>query len=254
MPKNKASPRWTPEEDVILKHYYRSKGLVYCVQRIPNHSQAAIIVHAGLLGLSKKRPKPRSQWTEDEESILLKHYVNGGTTACMEFLPGRTRNAIAHRARKLGLQTKVGWTEKEREILRQYYPDEGRNCSKRLPDKSESSVYDQAAKMGLVQKSMAPWTPKEDAIIRRNYKNVGECKRQLPHRSISSIAKRISALGLGKKLRASSKSWTKEEDAILREYYLKEGNMVIMRLPGRSPHAVWVRADKLGLTDRYQEN
>ena len=30
--------------------------------------------------------------------------------------------------------------------------------------------------------------------------------------------------------------------------------MVIMRLPGRSPHAVWVRADKLGLTDRYQEN
>ena len=71
MPKNKASPRWMPEEDAILKRYYRSKGLAYCVQRIPNHSQAAIIVHAGILGLSKKRPKPRSQWTEEEESILL---------------------------------------------------------------------------------------------------------------------------------------------------------------------------------------
>lgn len=254
MQKNRASPRWTSEEDALLKRHYRSKGLAYCVQRIPNHSQAAIIVHAGLLGLSKKRPKPRSQWTGDEEDVLLKYYVDGGTAACMEFLPGRTRNAVAHRARKLGLQTKVGWTEDERDILRQYYPEEGRECSKRLPDKSEGSIYVQAAKLGLVQKSVAPWTPKEDAIIRQNYKNVGECKKQLPHRSISSIAKRISTLGLSKKLRASSKSWTKEEDAILREYYLKEGNMVIMRLPGRSPHAVWVRADKLGLTDRYQEN
>ena len=58
MPKNKASPRWTPEEDVILKHYYRSKGLVYCVQRIPNHSQAAIIVHAGLLACPRNARSP----------------------------------------------------------------------------------------------------------------------------------------------------------------------------------------------------
>ena len=73
MQKNRASPRWTSEEDAILKRHYRSKGLAYCVQRIPNHSQAAIIVHAGLLGLSKKRPKPRSQWTGDEEDLLLKY-------------------------------------------------------------------------------------------------------------------------------------------------------------------------------------
>lgn len=250
----KDSLRWTQEEDTIMKRYYRSKGVSYCMQRLPGRTQAAIIVHAAHLGLARKRPKPKAEWTKEEETVLLKHYLDGGVNACLPFLPSRTSYAIAHRAQKLGLTSKPFWTDEERDILRQYYPEEGRFCAARIPGKTESSVYDQAFKMGLVKKAVTPWTSKEDAVLQRNYKDIGECKRQLPHRSISSITKRLRSLGLAKKLRALTRPWTKEEENILLNYYLQEGNMTLLRLPGRSPHAIWVRANHLGLTRNKLKN
>lgn len=254
MSEKKASPRWTPEEDATMKRYYRSKGISYCMQRLPSRTQAAIIVHAAHLGLARKRPKPKTNWTKEEEAILLNHYLDGGVRACLPLLPGRTSHAITHRAQKLGLTSRPFWTDEERNILRQYYPEEGRLCAARIPGKTGSSVYNQASKMGLVKKAIAPWTSKEDAVLKRHYKDIGECKRQLPHRSIGSIAKRLRALGLTKKLRMLTRPWTKEEEDILRECYQQEGNMTVLRLPGRSPHAVWARASHLGLTSKSLKN
>lgn len=52
----------------------------------------------------EQRKGPRRFWTGREEKLLHRHYPNGGVTACLAVLPGRTASSIYNRAGFLGLR------------------------------------------------------------------------------------------------------------------------------------------------------
>lgn len=44
-------------------------------------------------------------FTKSEDAILIRYYETEGPSGLLEFLPHRTKDAIRHRARKLGLKS-----------------------------------------------------------------------------------------------------------------------------------------------------
>lgn len=60
-----------------------------------------------------------------------------------EELPHRSRKSILNKRSKLGYTTSR-WTEKEREVLLEFYEDEGESITLRLPGRTWDSIRSQA--------------------------------------------------------------------------------------------------------------
>lgn len=94
---------------------------------------------------------------------------------------------------------------------------------------------------------MKPWTPEEDAVVRRGYAEGGRATaaQLLPGRSPWSISVRARQLGV---LKRTAVVWTEAELAVLRARFVEEGpDALLSALPGRSREAIGNRAHKLGL-------
>ena len=59
-------------------------------------------------------------WTKKEIEILK---TAAGVQEACDLLPHRSRASIKTKRSKLGLSSQSRWSEKEREILKQYYPN-----------------------------------------------------------------------------------------------------------------------------------
>jgi hypothetical protein len=68
-------------------------------------------------------PAGHSPWTEAEDAVLLAVYAQAGATEASRSLPTRTRNAIFHRARELGLSRRARWTPSEDRSLTNLWED-----------------------------------------------------------------------------------------------------------------------------------
>lgn len=104
------------------------------------------------LDIYVKRPETVKPWTEEEQQIIRDKFPVLGK-GVMEYLPGRTWNAIQTRAYKLGLSADgyAGiWTQEERKILKTHFPTtEMADMVKLLPRRSKSSICNQARLMHL---------------------------------------------------------------------------------------------------------
>lgn len=109
----------------------------------------------------------RKLWTIEEDDFLRENYSSLGAKECSKILD-RTEASIAHRARKYGLKSsktnrnKV-WSEKEKNILREYYPIFGLDyCKELLPNRTSDSIYTEAYILQLkncnVKSSTPAWT------------------------------------------------------------------------------------------------
>lgn len=92
-----------------------------------------------------------------------------------------------------------------------------------------------------------PWTPDEDAIVRRVYplaRGRARCAKLLPHRSIHALAVRASTLNVVR----GGRHWTAAEDKLLRLVWGEQGERTVcQKLPGRTPAAIVSRAKHLRL-------
>lgn len=170
-PTTPRKPPWSEQEDVILQSYYSTEGIA-CQKRLTNRSQHAIRQRAKLLGLIGKNTI--HQWSSEENEILKNNY-GLGIKALQKLLPGRTRWAIIHRKRKLQAQGELifsikrkHWSEEEDAILRYYYPLEGSNCKKRLPNRSKDAIRQRANNLGITDNPNIIWTKEELHIIEEN--------------------------------------------------------------------------------------
>ena len=94
----------------------------------------------------------KKQWTKEEDEILVNNYTRLGPTDCAALLEGRTVIAIKNRAQSLGLifrKEMFGWTDEEMDILRKYYPIEGKRVAARLPNRTISTIQVTAHRAGI---------------------------------------------------------------------------------------------------------
>lgn len=108
-----------------------------------------------LLATCRRYDMSQGAWTQNEDAVIAQHYLDGGADACMHKLPGRSRNAIQHRASALSAtRTKDSsntlWTEAEDSIVREHYPTRGGSAIQGLlPGRSAKAIRLRAAILGI---------------------------------------------------------------------------------------------------------
>ena len=134
--------------------------------------------------------------------MILKYYPTNGCNFVYELLNGkRSKTSIMGIASKLGIRKQV-WSEKELEILYKYYPDEGSQIIKRLPNKTVSQIASKAQTLKIKSNSsLCPrnnkWSPEEDEIIREFYPYEGKlCASHLDKRGEGAVQQRAALLGI----------------------------------------------------------
>lgn len=158
-PKFKSEWYWSEEEDNILRSFYFKCGLEYCYKQLKGkRTYVAIKARANKLGLTLSECSgSHTLWSKEEDKILRKYYSSKGLEFCYKKLKERrTKIAIKSRANSLGLKISVlkskkikkvkkhkscYWTEKEDNILKIYYPNEGLDfCYEKLGGKRTKSA------------------------------------------------------------------------------------------------------------------
>lgn len=98
---------WTPNEDRIILNYYPAEGK-RVIDRLPGRTVASCQLRAYMLGIGTRPGHfPGAQWTKEEDAILKEFYPLDGQ-AVVQKLPWRSVNAIATRARSLGVKRYYG--------------------------------------------------------------------------------------------------------------------------------------------------
>lgn len=210
----------------------------------------------------------RKRWTTDEIAVLREYYPYEGE-AVFKRLPGRTKKSCRIQASKLDIAKKkivdepvevqpiLGeealyiklWSKSEDEILKQYYPYEGGNVCKRLPDRDAGACRGRASKLGLSYlDGDRKWSVQEDEILKKYYPSEG-----------SSVAERLSdrtpaaCINRARRLNIQVKQkWTKEEEDIISKFYPAEGIKAFERLPGRSIEACLKKAKNMNVASGKQ--
>ena len=91
-----------------------------------------------------------TRWDESEVSILLENYKTKTVDELAELLPGRSCDAIKQRAQQEEIALDyIPWTEEEFNIIRQYYPTEGKKVQRRLPNRSVKNIQVTAFRLGV---------------------------------------------------------------------------------------------------------
>lgn len=140
---------WSDEEIQILRNYYAEHAknpiIKDLLSLLPKRSEDGIKAMVSRLHLSTSP----SVWTEEENDILRKYYVSEGTMQVSQRLKNRTISGIQSQANKLGL-TRIGWSEKEIQLLRELYPINGANIPELLTTKSRRKIMRYAKKLGII--------------------------------------------------------------------------------------------------------
>lgn len=98
-----------------------------------------------------------SEWTPVEDRMLAKHFRKHGSVwdGWARVLPGRSRNSIAARANRLGLEwprPRRNWTDLEDEVIVRYYPEHGLSWDgwgELLPGRTAQAISARASKIGV---------------------------------------------------------------------------------------------------------
>lgn len=140
---------WTEEEDEIIRKYYPQYGEDECSKHLSNRTPKACKGRAQILGVKKE-----SLWSEEEDNTLRHFYPIEGGDVYKRFY-NKTKHQCMQHARLLELSAvTIGtsaqkWTPEEDEIIRKYYPTEGKRCCSRLNNRSEKVVRGRASFLGV---------------------------------------------------------------------------------------------------------
>lgn len=137
------------------------------------------------------------------------------------------------------------WSLEEDEILKRYYPVEGKDVYTRLLGRSKSACQHRARILRINSKKR--WTKDEDSTLMEFYPSEGgNVSLRLPYKDLDSIYKRAHAL----KLKAPNRleRWSHKELEYLRKHYSQKGAIgVAEHLRTRSVEACRHKASMLGL-------
>lgn len=98
------------------------------------------------------------RWTSQEDAVLLKYHArlksvlkrDDALEKLKALLPGRSRQMIFYRARKIGLRAKTRWTPEEDAVLRLKWAEGASGTiRKMLPGRSWNQIQARADRLGL---------------------------------------------------------------------------------------------------------
>lgn len=134
------------------------------------------------------------------------------------------------------------WSIEEISCLLDYYEVEGIAIRERL-NRSDTSIYRQAAKIGLRRGQQRNTFSPEEIELLSSKKSIAELSSLMPNHTLNSICSKRGDLGVS----AGSKRWAVYEEEIMRKYYPEEGYSIRKRLPDRTVDAIGMKALKMGL-------
>lgn len=192
--------RFTEEEVEILTRYYATEGpKVY--KRLPKRTATACALKARRLGLQVT--SSQRVFTPERDEILRKYYpTEGGRVAERPGMEGLTPRQCNFRASTLGItadKKPKKWTDKELELLKEFYPDraDADEFAEVLQRHSLTSCWSKARSLGLCSCIQKRWTDDEDVILRKFYPGEGqEVLKRLPGRTKMSCYMRANSLGI----------------------------------------------------------
>jgi hypothetical protein len=200
---SQAARRYAPDDDAAIRATFDDHGDIEDLARRLRRSPDALRLRAAKLGLH--RPVRRPRWSPSEDAAVRDGYDNG--LSCREIareLPGRTRAAVAARARKLGLATHARrWTAADDQRLRQLAAHRRVAELARLLGRTPDALRQRARKLGLVlheshgaARSGARWSASEDDLLRLHAGLNPAVLAGLLGRSDRAVTIRLSQLGL----------------------------------------------------------
>ena len=186
---------WTYEEIEILKKYYPTEGSSKKMrERLPGRRQAVINKKAAELKLES----PYKFLSEKDIQFIKDNYANMSISECAKHLNTSTVT-IKNYVKKFKLyktHDKI-WTEEENEIVRKYYPTEGKLVYKRLIGRTPKACINHAKILGCTIKERKTWTEEELDILKKYYFSEGlNIVKRLPNRDLSTIRNKASKLGI----------------------------------------------------------
>jgi len=192
---------WSENELEILKEHYPQLGR-RTAKLLPGRTEAACGGMAKKLGLTKKGRvfSDKTPWTEDEIHVLREAYPKSGVSSVQKLLPHRSSSACSNMAIRLGLTAKqskeqIVWSDTEIEILKEHYPDMGKDVPRLLPGRTAATCCRIASELGLSIRG--DYWSEEDAILREYYPREGKkVSQRLPNRGETSCDSRARRLGL----------------------------------------------------------
>ncbi|MFA6988522.1 MAG: SANT/Myb-like DNA-binding domain-containing protein [Candidatus Gastranaerophilaceae bacterium] len=233
---------WTEKEIEILKKYYPLESWDKIEKLLPNRTRRSIIYKAYKLKIER-----RLLWSKEEEQILKKYYPSDiSNDKLLNMLSKHTFAAIKRKAKLQGLKrgfyrpsnkesTVRRWTEKEIEILKNYYNKiPVKELVTLLSDRSTYAIYCVARDLKLELNEMNKnvlgknqrWSYNEDESLINNFHILPSksLMKLIPDRTLNAIKKRAQVLGLkrGKNTWASHERfmpWHDNEIEILRQNY-----------------------------------
>ena len=270
---------WLPEEDEILKQYFKDdkKNIV---NRLPGRTWDAIYQRAKNIGLV-----PSAAWTRKEENIIRKYYPIEGEGVVAR-LKNRTEDAVKSRASQLGVKKDKErcWKKEDDNLLKLRYSDDAKDkppiekMIRFLGNRfSSDQIFARMDYLGLNKNCLfSDWSSMDDAFLQLVWNrwdetvSYEEMLRRLGTHTEVGILSRARRLGLppiedrfkknggrkGKKVgsKGNGKAWTSEEDELLIWAFKEYGPAVYDQFPDRSRRAVDTRVYELriqGVLDKY---
>ena len=260
---------WTVEEINILKdNYIKNKGIASFAHLLPHRSRGSILSMAKRLGLTAGA---HQNWSAEELEFLRKNYVPGrGTKELESMLRGRSRTSILAMARRMGLtdgRKSMVWTKDEDDTILTHYNSNRQFVYTKLSNRSKNSIQTRASLLGITSspiirtsgKDSAPWTHNEITLLIEKYYtgiSIDDLQPLFPDKSIRSIRRRITKLGLSQRKKSPTrKIWTTEEKKTIINLY-REGctsTEIVSHLPARSLYAVKTQIRKMKKTGEIKQ-
>lgn len=241
--------RWTTTDDAALRSLYASGMSLRAIGEQLGRSYRSVDERRRTLEIApRRRVRP---WSATEDAILRAAAAAGLPDGVVALRFGRSDEQVRRRRREIvGPRTSpraYGVDEDER--LRACWVDGGdvERLAREL-GRTAGSVRLRAQSLGVHHPQLRPrWRTDEDTILRDGYEHALSCAQiaeQLPRRTVWAVAARAGKLGIA----TYARLWSPVDDQRLRVLSAEGLALVsIAQALGRTPHAVIVRARKLGV-------
>jgi len=239
---------WTEAEVAQLKRLYpktSDKDLAVILAR----SVWGVMGKARGLGLAKdyaggyRRQQCYNPvaWSVEEEQLLTGLFPTTPNEEIAEQI-GRTLDAIANKARKMGLRKQYFWSATEDGLLKKLYKKLTYGQLSRRLGRTKSAVQIRVITLGLECK-VENWTEDETNFLKKSYRKMTYCEiAEKLGRTWTAAAGKAESMGLIKKYR-----WTMAEIQQLKQLYPRFTAIQIAEMMGYSFNAVRGRIRQLRL-------
>ena len=255
---------WTEWDDAVLHSRYAQDPTSRLAAEL-GRGVSAVYARARLLGLTEPAAPPYEGW---EDTQIRTGYESGVPVGQIATLIGRPMTGVISRAGLLGLRHAAqpsGWTTQEMsralelaETGMRYLAIIEQLVSEGFPRRSKQGLGPRLRQLGYGRGWGRAWVPEEDALLRKAYETNASLTplRTRLGRSPHSIRWRSEALGLrgthahrdGFRL---GPIWSEADEQTLRAGYGKIPSRELARSLGRTPAAMFSRANILGLVHGY---